>query len=693
MMRFALRGLVIGLAMGTVVAPGVRSQTRSQILTTPATPPRGHLESLNLVHMWSANLPMQDKRDGLHDVWMIGGQVLAQTRRGTVACYDAETGSQLWHTLPGLPFQVTLPLAWNNKLVFAVNNGNVHAINRKTGNIDWRFPLGTNPSGPMTADNLQLYIPTENRHILALHLPQPTDNITTKKIRIPEPELRIGGRGFNPEEKDKNEKEMAKDVLRNNPAKADPAKDNAAPEGKADPKAPPKPGAAPMDRAADAPAPAPAVRTLDDDLQLLTTDEPILGAKLNWAANTDGIIPFRPLMTEKYVQGVNYNGQTFTFEKKGDLVMQATSELKEPNLQITGRVNIQPVQHGRTSYIATNDGVIFAVDIDNGTKLWERTLSSPADRPLLCSEEDVFVVTREGLTRLDAKTGKIAWNFAEGRQPTHFQPGIHNVVTVNPKFVYAFDRQGNLHIYDRRLGRELASVNWQDFNVPIPNFSSDRLLLASHSGKLVCLRDREFTLPELHNKGELVMEDAAAKQVALNALNQKSLIQENSKVMLRDLMAQVASRHRIKVFFSDGAFRDINLVPVADKIVKVAPAGTQTLGEHLKVILDPLDATIYNVGGVFMVVPKPGIKTAPAPMDPANAGDAKTPEPGEAKPDSKPEAKPGEPEDPKPGDPDEKKPEAPNPAPKPAPKQGAKPGADPAVPPNPPAPELNQGEF
>lgn len=693
MMRFALRGLVVGLAIGTVIAPGVRSQTRSQILTTPATPPRGHLESLNLVHMWSTNLPMEDKRDGIHDVWVVGGQVLAQTRRGTVACYDAENGSQLWHTLPGLPYQVTLPLAWNNKLVFAVNNGSVHAINRKTGNIDWRFPLGTNPSGPMTADDLQLYIPTENRHVLALHLPQPNEKAKTKKIRIPEPELRVGGRGFNPEEKDKNEKEMAKDVLRNNPAKADPEKGNAPPDGKADPKGPAKPDAAPMDPAAaptsDAPGAPPAipgVRTLDDDVQLLATDEPVLGAKLNWAANTNGIIPFRPLMTEKYIQGVNYDGQTFTFAKKGDLVMQATTELKEPNLQISGRVNIQPVQHGRTSYIATNDGVIIAVDIDNGLKLWERTLSSPADRPLLCSEEDVFVVTREGLTRLDAKTGKIAWNFSGGRQPTHYQPGIHNVITVNPKFVYAFDRQGTLHIYDRRLGRELASVNWSDFNVPIPNFSSDRLLLASHSGKLVCLRDREFTLPELHNKGEMVMEDPGAQQVALNALNQKSMIQENPKIMLRDVMAQVASRHRIKVFFSDGAFRDINLVPVADKIVKVGPAGTQTLGEHLKAILDPLGATIYNVGGVFMVVPKPGTQTAPAPMDPANPGDAKPPEPGEAKPgEPKPDAKPGEPEDPKPGDPEEKKPETPKPAPKP----GARPGAAPAVPPKPPAPGMN----
>ena len=659
MLRFALRTLVVSLVLSALIASNAGSQTRSRVFTTPNTPKRGQLESLNLIHMWSANLPMEDKRDGVHDVWFIGGQVLAQTHRGVVACYDAENGSQLWHTLPGQPYQVTSFLAWNNKLVFAVNNGSVHAINRKTGNIDWRFPLGSNPSGPMVADELQLFIPTENSHIIAVHLPQPPVKTKTRQPLVKENEIRIGGRGVNVQKELKKDQELAKDALRNPQAKTEPS-----PDAK-EPPAAPKPGAAPMPP--EDPIAKPQIRTLDDDIQVYEADEPILMAKLNWAGNTRSIIPFRPLITEKYVQAVNYQGETYTFLKEGNLVLKNTEELHVPGLQITGRVNHQPVQHNKTSYLATSDGVIIAVDIEKGTKLWERTIGSAADRPLFCTEEDVFVITSEGLTRIDASTGAIAWNFSTGLRRNHFQPGISNVVSVNPKFVYAYDHQGHLHIFDRRLGRELASVNWSDFNVPIPNFSSDRLLLVSQSGKLVCLRDREFTLAELHGKGENVMDDTAAQKVAADTLQQKSQIQENPKITLRDLMAQVAARHRIKVFFSDGAFRDINLAPIADKVVKVAGPGTQTLGEHLKAILDPLNATVFNVGGLLMVVPKPGTEPTPA-TDPVPPGEKPPVPPGE-----KPPADPADPKDP----PAEKPPEAPE-----APKPGAKPGV---VPPSPPA--------
>lgn len=123
-------------------------------------------------------------------------------------------------------------------------------------------------------------------------------------------------------------------------------------------------------------------------------------------------------------------------------------------------------------------------------------------------------------------------------------------------------------------------------------------------------------------------------------------------------MAQVAARHRIKVFFSDGAFRDINLAPIADKVVKVAGPGTQTLGEHLKAILDPLNATVFNVGGVLMVVPKPGTEPTPA-TDPVPPGEKPPVPPGE-----KPRPIPPTPKIPPPRN-HPKHPKHPNPGPNP----------------------------
>lgn len=671
MSRFALRSFITFIAVGLFFANPAWAQRRSQILTLPSTPKATQLEALNLEKMWSIDLPMVTKQDGIHDAWVVGGQVLLQTRRGTVVCIDAETGRELWHTLPGLPFQVTLNLAWNNRHVFAFNNGNLYSINRRTGQIDWRFQLGVTPSAPAVADNKQLFLPIEGEAMVAIYLPQPPEPPTKKKRLIidEEPRARVGG-GRPPEKKTG---EKPNDAL-------------AAFAGAFEPAVPKPDGNIPGGDLGDKPKPAPltdpkapgTLRTIEDDIKVLGEDDPVLNPMVNWMFPTNGIIPFRPLITKDFVQGINYQGETFTATKVGNPITRTTLENKEVNLKINGRVVVQPVQHNKTTYLATDDGAVYAVDIDLGEKLWERTLSFAPERPLFCTEDDLFVITRNGLTRLEARTGKIGWTVNQGTNNVGYQLGMHNVVAVNPKFVYAFDRPGKLHIFERKLGRELANVDWADFNVPIPNFSNDRLLLASHSGKLVCLRDREYLLPEFHGKGENVMEDPAAQRVAVDILSQPSLLQASEGMVLRDVLAQVSSRHRLRIFFSDGAFRDLNLQPIADKVVKVVPAANMPLGKHLETILTPLGATVANLGGVMMVVPKPGAEAvAPPEAKPGDQKPAAPPEGGE--PEKKPEDPADPAADPKPAP--EKPPAKPKPGNKPAPKPGL-----PASPPDAPKP-------
>ncbi len=666
MMRFAVHAFVAILAAGSLLPAQAWAQRRSQVLTHPSTPKAHQLEALNLVLQWSVDLPMESKHDGIHDAWVVGGQVLVQTRRGTVVCLDAETGRQFWHVLPGQPYQVTLDLAWNNRHVFAFNNGSLHSIDRRSGAIDWRFPLGVTPSAPGVADNQQLYLAVEGEAIIAIYLPQPPGPVKRKRLELDVPRLRVGGGPSATRVKEK-----PNDVLADFTGAAPP------PMGD---------GAVPAPGPGDQPPPAPAMdpkapgtlRTVDDDVQLLNQEEPILNPKINWMFPTHGIVPFRPLITKDFVQGINYRGDTFTATKVGDTVKRTTAENAEVNLRINGRVMVQPVQHNKSCYLATDDGAVYALDIDAGTKTWERTLSFAPERPLFCTEDDLFVITKLGLTRLDARTGKISWTVNDGTRIAGYQPGMHNVVSVNPKFVYAFDRPGNMYIFDRKLGRELARVDWSDFNVPIPNRSTDRLFLASHSGKLVCLRDRDYLLAEFHGQGENVMEDLVAQKTVVDVLNQPSQIQEADGATLRDVLAQVASRHRLRIFFSDGAFRDQNLEPVANKKVKVVSPAKMSLGNHLASILNPLGATIANLGGVFMVVPKPGAAAAtptPAPAPGADAAPGEEKPPADADGNKKPD---GDGDNPPEGA------DAANPKPAPAKPQPNKPAAKPGLPASPP---------
>ena len=82
-----------------------------------------------------------------------------------------------------------------------------------------------------------------------------------------------------------------------------------------------------------------------------------------------------------------------------------------------GRVIASPAIAGRTAYVGSTDGNLYAVDLDHGTLRWKlatgaRVTSSPA-----VSNGVVYVVSYDGnLYAADASAGKLKWKFATRRR-------------------------------------------------------------------------------------------------------------------------------------------------------------------------------------------------------------------------------------------------------------------------------------
>lgn len=76
-------------------------------------------------------------------------------------------------------------------------------------------------------------------------------------------------------------------------------------------------------------------------------------------------------------------------------------------------------------------------------------------------------------------------------------PDVVAVLAANPEFVYCKGKRGELLVIDAKRGRTLWRYDASAFNMTVVNELHDRIFLASSSGVLVCLHDRNYRKPQL----------------------------------------------------------------------------------------------------------------------------------------------------------------------------------------------------
>jgi outer membrane protein assembly factor BamB len=117
-----------------------------------------------------------------------------------------------------------------------------------------------------------------------------------------------------------------------------------------------------------------------------------------------------------------------------------------------------PAVEGTTAYLGFADGVVVALDVQDGTARWERQVSRlggafpDVDTTPVLSEGRLYVASyKDGLFALEKATGRVIWN-----TPTR---GITHLVARGPVLYASGDSQ---------VGAYLAESGQQTWSVPLP---------------------------------------------------------------------------------------------------------------------------------------------------------------------------------------------------------------------------------
>src|SRR5205085_1355469 len=129
---------LLGASLLVLLAASGAVAQDAKLYSNPPLPSREVLDRLHLRMAWSVNVPMDGRRDGFISVQLNNGQIVAATRSGVVAIFDAETGRPIWKVVAGKPYDTTFAPTMNSKSVLVVNGIRVLALNRNTGAEQWQ---------------------------------------------------------------------------------------------------------------------------------------------------------------------------------------------------------------------------------------------------------------------------------------------------------------------------------------------------------------------------------------------------------------------------------------------------------------------------------------------------------------------------------------------------------------------------
>jgi outer membrane protein assembly factor BamB len=453
-----MKKLAIGV-IGFLLAGGIVSaQAPTRLYTQPQLPNPEKLDRLNLKLAWRTYLPTEGRRDGIFSVQIPerlqppGELLLVQTRSATVLAVDSTTGTVLWRTRVGTPYAMRQQLGYNSKQIFVANGVELYALSRETGETQWVLTMPHVASSPPTADDEYLYIALGTGRLYCYRLPKPGE-----AAPVPQPV----------EAKEKTEP--------------------VAP-------APPLPSyrlsTSALGVSGQSVGAVSAVSSMGQTVRSIgplssTLDSRTAGIssgpqpQLAWDYVGESRLELAPLVTSEFLLVANYAG-TFVAMRKLDSAIQY-------RFQATAALSAPLGQHNDTAYVGSEDFSVSALDIFAGRILWRFLGAGPIRQKPEVTDDSVYIAPeRSGLYRLDRESGQTIWR----------NPAAERFLAANPKFVYATDASGRLHVLDRARGTQLAVYDAaRDFVVPVINDMTDRLFLASNDGLLTCLHDRDYSTP------------------------------------------------------------------------------------------------------------------------------------------------------------------------------------------------------
>jgi hypothetical protein len=325
---------------------------------------------------------------------------------------------------------------------------------------------------------------------------------------------------------------------------------------------------------------------------------------LAWNMLTRLRLEFPTVSGRKGIMVVAPEGEVVSLEKYPVATRRATEIFRV-------RLSEEPIpvpagSYESEAYVGGQDATVYSINADTGRISWRYIAGGPIARQPVATETDVYVVAHgSGLARIDRATGQPLWQLPRGGVMHRGNREADRFLAANPKFVYAADASGRLLILDRATGLKLSSyAGAREFNVPFSNAVNDRLYLVANSGLVVCLHDRDYTIPFRHAKGEELAIDPRAAEVEGKLAK---LITDSGKepttlsALLKDLLGE--KNGNIKYQISDKAFQEAGVQGIEDRPVSMPRVTNVPLGEVLRRILASVDANYRVIEDTVLIYP------------------------------------------------------------------------------------------
>jgi outer membrane protein assembly factor BamB len=140
------------------------------------------------------------------------------------------------------------------------------------------------------------------------------------------------------------------------------------------------------------------------------------------------------------------------------------------------------------------DGYVYCVHERRGNILWRFTTGEPISHAPVALIDTVYAITNRGnMYAIGADDGQERWLTA----------GIKKYLAGNETRLYVMDTRGNLTVLDRATGSRLGSLVTNRIDLPYMNVVTDRIILATSSGLVQCLRQSNIHWPVVVNESEL----------------------------------------------------------------------------------------------------------------------------------------------------------------------------------------------
>lgn len=528
MWRRPAAALVLCLSLAVLASAQVGSSTSRAL-----PPEKSLIERLNLKSEWAINLPIDGRKDSITLAQTIDDQLFIQTRRGLLVAIDMLTGRVQWSAQLGNgDFVNNYQVAANSKFVFATHITKLYSFHRYTGAVEFVTDVGSPPSAGLAADEQSVYCVLGVRggnsgaqRVAVYILPRPISIAQNAKI----PNLDQHGKPMTDGKPNPVDSLMSAYT----PSGASPINNNAdIYDSPLRQKSTEVPTGGFTGSRTPSLATLPKITppyTLDSDVATPSLDTlPSLkkpyrirnetAKNLQQTASIGSIPPsvaaalalsdLRPKTLDPTVRWEFGTTSRILFpvsltplrawiftDSREAIALSKVDKKVDVRQVLSDPVASPPARAGLSIYIPLTSG--YLVDIEGALSLlgggahvqWRTVVGGINNRTPFVTDAMVYTQgDNSGVVCVNRKSGEVVWRS---------EITDDRILAANKDFIYVFNHQGRLNVYDAKRPTDplekrslpLAGIDLSQFNVPITNTSTDRLLLAADNGLIVCLRD------------------------------------------------------------------------------------------------------------------------------------------------------------------------------------------------------------